>query len=135
METGNKSPAQRLREIRAVSMGSAEILVHMKMREFNQLIQDASEALERAAKGPGSAEGTELARRLRGIAEVGIVNARRDAADLRRAADWIEAADERIAIMAESLGGGLPLIQPGGNVDLLAALEEGERFSGLTEEE
>ena len=45
----------------------------------------------------------ELIRELRDIARIGIVNARRDAEILRQAADWIENADERMAIMAESL--------------------------------
>lgn len=133
-ETG-KSPATQLRELRAVSMGSKETLVRLSMGDFNRLITQAADALERKAAGPGSREGTELVHQLRNLADVGIVNARTDTAILRRAADWIEAADERIAIMADSLGGGLPVIRPGGNVDLLAALEEGKRFSGLIEEE
>ena len=120
-ETG-KSPATQLRELRAVSMGSKETLVRLSIGDFNRLITQAADALERKAAGPGSREGTELVRQLRDLADVGIVNARTDTAILRRAADWIEAADERIAIMADSLGGGLPLIRPGGNVDLLAAL-------------
>lgn len=130
-----KSLADQLRELRAVALGGKETLVHMRMGDFNRLIVQAADTLERKAAGPGSREGTELVRQLRGISDVGIVNAKADAATLRRAADWIEAADERIAIMADSLGGGLPVIQPGGNVDLLAALDEGKRVSGLIEEE
>lgn len=133
-ETG-KSLADQLRELRAVSMGSKETLVRLSMGDFNRLITQAADALERKAAGPGSREGTELVRQLRNLADVGIVNARTDTAILRRAADWIEAADERIAIMAESLGGGLPVIRPGGDVDLLAALDEEKRLSGLIEEE
>ena len=45
----------------------------------------------------------ELIRELRDIARIGIVNARRDAEILRQAADWIENAEERLAIMAESM--------------------------------
>lgn len=133
-ETG-ESPATQLRELRAVSMGRKETLVRLRMEDFNRLITQAADALERKAAGPGSLEGTELVRQLRGLADVGIVNAKADAATLRRAADWIEAADERLAIMAEILGGGLPVIRPGDNVDLLAALDEGRRLCGLIEEE
>lgn len=133
-ETG-KSLADQLRELRAVSMGSKETLVRLSMGDFNRLITQAADALERKAAGPGSAEADLLIRQLRSLADVGIVNARTDTAILRRAADWIEAADERIAIMAESLGGGLPVTRPGGDVDLLAALDEGKRLSGLIEEE
>lgn len=57
----------------------------------------------------------ELARKLRSLAETGIVNARKDAALLREAAAWIEEMDrlledaqERIAIMMEG-----NRIQPG----------------------
>lgn len=127
-----KSPADQLRELRAVSLGGRETLVHMKMGDFNRLIDQAAEAIERRAAGPGSREGAELARRLCSLADVGIVNARQDAADLRRAADWIEDADERIAIMAE---GERPMIRPGETIDLLAALDEGKKHSGLVEEE
>ena len=45
----------------------------------------------------------ELIRELRDIARIGIVNARRDAEILRQAADWIENAEERMAIMADSM--------------------------------
>ena len=127
-----KGPAERLRELRAVSLGGRETLVHMKMGDFNRLITQAAEAIERRAAGPGSREGAELARRLRSLADVGIVNARQDVDTLRRAADWIEDADERIAIMAE---GERPMIRPGETIDLLAALDEGKKHSGLVEEE
>lgn len=127
-----KGTAERLREIHAVSLGGRETLVHMKMGDFNRLIAQAAEAIERRAAGPGSREGAELARRLRSLADVGIVNARQDADTLRRAADWIEDADERIAIMAE---GERPMIRPGETIDLLAALDEGKKHSGLVEEE
>ena len=136
-ETG-KSPATQLRELRAVSMGSKETLVRLSMGDFNRLIAQAADALERKAAGPGSAEADLLIRQLRGLADMGIVNAKADSATLRRAADWIEAADERIAIMAESLDSGRPVIRPGETVDLLdllAALDEGKRVSGLIEEE
>lgn len=90
----------------------------------------------------------ELIRELRRIADVGIVNHRHDTAVIREAADRLEDLDERVAIMAadglldcsgqlsqrESQGTGHS-IYPGENIDLLAALEEGKRFSGLTEEE
>lgn len=127
-----KSPVAQLRELRAVSLGGRETLVHMKMGDFNRLIAQAADALERRAAGPGSREGTELSRQLRSLADVGIVNARTDTAILRRAADWIEDADERIAIMAE---GERPMIRPGETIDLLAALDEGKKHSGLVEEE
>ena len=127
-----KSPVAQLRELRAVSLGGRETLVHMKMGDFNRLIAQAAEAIERRAAGPGSREGTGLARQLRSLADVGIVNARADTAILRRAADWIEDADERIAIMAE---GERPMIRPGEPIDLLAALDEGKKHSGLVEEE
>lgn len=42
-----------------------------------------------------------LVRRVRQIADVGIVNARADRADLYAAADALEALDERVAIMSE----------------------------------
>jgi len=45
----------------------------------------------------------ELIRELRDIARIGIVNARRDAEIITQAADWIENAEERMAIMAESM--------------------------------
>jgi len=45
----------------------------------------------------------ELIRELRDIARIGIVNARRDAEIINQAADMIEAKDERIAIMRESM--------------------------------
>lgn len=45
----------------------------------------------------------ELIRELRGIARIGIVNARRDTEIITQAADWIESAEERLAIMAESM--------------------------------
>lgn len=135
MMRNEREIARALRELHAVALGTRETLVRLPMGDFNRLIAEAAAALERRDAGPGSREGEELARRLRSLADAGIVNARADADTLRRAADWIENADERIAIMAESLGGGLPLIRRGGNVDLLAALDEGKRFSGLTEEE
>ena len=48
-------------------------------------------------------ETNELIRELRDIARIGIVNARRDAEIINQAADMIEAQDERISIMRESM--------------------------------
>lgn len=45
----------------------------------------------------------ELIRKLRDIAQIGIVNARRDVEIINQAADMIEAQDERISIMRESM--------------------------------
>ena len=45
----------------------------------------------------------ELIRELRDIARIGIVNARRDTEIINQAADMIEAQDERISIMRESM--------------------------------
>ena len=45
----------------------------------------------------------ELIRELRGIARIGIVNARRDTEIINQAADMIEAQDERISVMRESM--------------------------------
>lgn len=45
----------------------------------------------------------ELIQKLRGIARIGIVNARRDTEIITQAADWIESAEERLSIMAESM--------------------------------
>lgn len=122
--------ARALRALRAVSLGTRETLARLPMRDFNRLIAEAAAALERRDAEPGSREGEELARRLRSLADGSIVNARADADTLRRAAAWIENADERIAIMSEG-----PVIRPGETVDLLAALDEGKRLSGLIEEE
>ena len=44
---GEKSPAAQLREIHAVSLGGRETLVHMKMGDFNRLIAQAAEAIDR----------------------------------------------------------------------------------------
>lgn len=43
----------------------------------------------------------DLIRRLRGIAEMGIVNARNDTAAIREAADRLEGMEERLAIIGE----------------------------------
>jgi len=45
----------------------------------------------------------DLVKALRNIAEIGIVNAKRDKAVIEAAADRIEEMDERIAIMQESM--------------------------------
>lgn len=45
----------------------------------------------------------ELIRELRDIARIGIVNARRDTEIINQAADMIEAQDERISVMRESM--------------------------------
>lgn len=60
---------------------------------------------------------TELIRQLRGIAQIGIVNAKRDREILLRCADWMEYADERLAIQHAAL------------------LDEEKRHSGLISEE
>lgn len=57
--------------------------------------QNPKPCRERSAK--------DLVKELRDIARIGIVNARRDAEILRQAADWIENADERMDIMADSM--------------------------------
>ena len=49
---------------------------------------------------------TELIRRLRDIARIGIVNAKQDAQVISQAADMIEKMDERIDIMRESMDAG-----------------------------
>ena len=59
----------------------------------------------------------ELIRQLRGIAQIGIVNHARDTEILLRCADWMEAADERLAILSVEL------------------MDEEKRLSGLISEE
>lgn len=125
-----KSPAQWLRELRPIPMGAREILLKYSAVEFYRQVTKAADALERKEAGPNSREATDLIRRLRSLADVGIVNAKADTDTLRRAADWIEAADERIAIQEESVPDGRHVIRPGENVDLLAALDEGKNASG-----
>lgn len=49
---------------------------------------------------------TELIRRLRDIARIGIVNAKQDAQVISQAADELEKMDERIDIMRESMDAG-----------------------------
>ena len=81
----------------------------------------------------------ELIRELRDIARIGIVNARRDTEIIRQAADMIEAQDERIAIMRESmeamerqLDGKRAQILV---IDETTADEDDRKSSGLIEEE
>lgn len=84
-------------------------------------------------------ETNELIRELRDIARIGIVNARRDTEIINRAADMIEAQDERISIMRESmkvmerqLGGKRSQILA---IDERTADEDDRKSSGLIEEE
>ena len=84
-------------------------------------------------------ETNELIRELRDIARIGIVNARRDTEIINRAADMIEAQDERISIMRESmkvmerqLGGKRSQILA---IDERTAVEDDRKSSGLIEVE
>lgn len=84
-------------------------------------------------------ETNELIRELRDIARIGIVNARRDTEIINRAADMIEAQDERISIMRESmkvmerqLGGKRSQILA---IDERTADEDDRKSSGLIEKE
>ena len=81
----------------------------------------------------------ELIRELRDIARIGIVNARRDTEIINQAADMIEAQDERISIMRESmeamerqLDGKRAQILV---IDETTADEDDRKSSGLIEEE
>lgn len=81
----------------------------------------------------------ELIRELRDIARIGIVNARRDAEIITQAADMIEAQDERIAIMRESMEA-IERQLDGKRAKILVidgstADEDDRKSSGLIEEE
>lgn len=81
----------------------------------------------------------ELIRELRDIARIGIVNARRDTEIITQAADMIEAHDERIAIMRESMEA-MERQMDGKRAQILvmderAADEDDRKSSGLIEEE
>ena len=81
----------------------------------------------------------ELIRELRDIARIGIVNARRDAEIINQAADMLEAQDERIAIMRESMEA-MERQLDGKRAQILVmderiAGEDDRKSSGLIEEE
>ena len=81
----------------------------------------------------------ELIRELRDIARIGIVNARRDAEIINQAADMIEAQDERISIMRESMKA-MERQLDGKRAQILVidertADEDDRKSSGLIEEE
>ena len=59
----------------------------------------------------------EMIRQLRSIAQIGIVNAKKDTEILIRCADWMEEADERLAILTAEL------------------IDEDRKMSGLIEED
>lgn len=81
----------------------------------------------------------ELIRELRDIARIGIVNARRDTEIINQAADMIEAQDERISIMRESMEA-MERQLDGKRAQILVidertADEDDRKSSGLIEEE
>ena len=81
----------------------------------------------------------ELIRELRDIARIGIVNARRDTEIINQAADMIEAQDERISIMRESMEA-MERQLDGKRAQVLVidertADEDDRKSSGLIEEE